>query len=396
MVKTLHVSVNNKIASYWQRDGVIVCGNSDYVIEFTFDSEWDDHQIKTARFISANGYSDVVFEGTTVAVPVVQNTERLTVGVFSGNLKTTTPAVIPCMKSILCGEGVPVDPPPDVYTQLMEKMNGLEEGATIPTFDLVALGLAVIDVEGEAVSLDTDTSDMLAALEKGAVRFRVNVEYRGLSFDCSFTMHDISGGLCSYAFDAIGGLPMLMNLTITEGHISAGCTLLAGDSGGETPTAELPTFDLATLGLPSVPLDGTQVAAQMDTTEIMAALDKGAVKFIVKFLFGTSAVTAEVVMNKVSVDAAGIYICSYAFDFEGVPMVFNLYIQDGGVMAYYIILAKAELPATSIDLSALDSEGKIVETYADGTTKTTSLEFDADGNPVKITDADGNVTTLTW
>lgn len=50
----------------------------------------------------------------------------------------------------------------------------------------------------------------------------------------------------------------------------------------------------------------------------------------------------------------------------------------------------------SIDLSGLETNGTIVETYADGTTKTTTLEFDASGNPIKITDGDGNVTTLTW
>jgi hypothetical protein len=53
-------------------------------------------------------------------------------------------------------------------------------------------------------------------------------------------------------------------------------------------------------------------------------------------------------------------------------------------------------PPTSIDLSTLDTDGKIKETYADGTTKTTTMEFDADGNPVKITDGDGNETVLTW
>lgn len=269
----------------------------------------------------------------------------------------------------------------------------------IPTFDLVTLGLPVIDIEGEAVTLETDTTEIRAALEAGAVRFRVKVEYRGLVFDCSYTMHDIGGGgMCSYAFDALGGMPMMLNLTFEEDSISANCTLLATDNGegGATATAEIPAFDLATLGLPSVPLDGTQVGAQMDTAEIMAALDKGPVKFGVRFLFGASAVAAEVVMNKISVDAAGVYICACAFDLEGVPMVFNLYIQDGGVMAYYTILAKAELPATSIDLSGLDSEGKIVETFADGSTKTTTLEFDGSGNPVKITDGDGNVTVLTW
>jgi hypothetical protein len=51
---------------------------------------------------------------------------------------------------------------------------------------------------------------------------------------------------------------------------------------------------------------------------------------------------------------------------------------------------------TSIDLSAYESEGRIVETFADGSTLTTTLEFNSDGKPTKITDSNGNVTTLTW
>lgn len=51
---------------------------------------------------------------------------------------------------------------------------------------------------------------------------------------------------------------------------------------------------------------------------------------------------------------------------------------------------------TTVDLSAFETEGKIVETYDDGSTNTTTMEFDANGNPVKITDGYGNETVLTW
>ena len=56
----------------------------------------------------------------------------------------------------------------------------------------------------------------------------------------------------------------------------------------------------------------------------------------------------------------------------------------------------ASVAPTAINLSALETEGKIVETYPDGSTKTITMEFDEDGNPIKITDGDGNVTTLVW
>jgi hypothetical protein len=55
------------------------------------------------------------------------------------------------------------------------------------------------------------------------------------------------------------------------------------------------------------------------------------------------------------------------------------------------------LPSSvSIDLSQYESNGKIVETFADGTTKTTTVEFDGNGKPVKITDSFGNTTNLSW
>lgn len=120
MAKTLHITVADKIATYRQRDGVIVCGNSDYTIDFTFDAEWDDHPVKTARFITGGTYTDVVFEGTTVLVPVITNTTSVSVGVFAGDLTTTTPAIIECQKSILCDGGIPAEPPPEFYGQIID------------------------------------------------------------------------------------------------------------------------------------------------------------------------------------------------------------------------------------------------------------------------------------
>ena len=52
--------------------------------------------------------------------------------------------------------------------------------------------------------------------------------------------------------------------------------------------------------------------------------------------------------------------------------------------------------AINVDLSAMETTGEIVEIYADDTTKTTTMEFDEDGNPIRITDSDGHVTTLKW
>lgn len=52
--------------------------------------------------------------------------------------------------------------------------------------------------------------------------------------------------------------------------------------------------------------------------------------------------------------------------------------------------------ATEVDLTAFESDGIIVETYADGSTVTTKMERNAEGKITKITDSNGNVTVLTW
>lgn len=130
MSKTLHVSISNRVATYSQRDGSIICGNSDYQIKFAFDAEWSSHQTKTARFLFDESAVDVLFDGDTVTVPILRNVLALTVGVFAGNLQTTTPALIPCVKSILCDDGLPPDPEPDVYTQMMETLNRYEDATT--------------------------------------------------------------------------------------------------------------------------------------------------------------------------------------------------------------------------------------------------------------------------
>lgn len=128
-MKNLNITVANKVATYCQRDGFIVCGNSDYQITFTFDSEWDAHTVKTARFKWNGNYTDVVFSGNVVSAPIISDATQVEIGVFAGDLCTTTPAVVPCIRSILCGDAVHADPTPDVYTQLLGLMEaGMVQG----------------------------------------------------------------------------------------------------------------------------------------------------------------------------------------------------------------------------------------------------------------------------
>lgn len=129
----IKISVNNKIATI-EDNVLIINGNSDYVIKFDFDAEWDAYETKTARFVTARGYTDVVFSGDEVALPVITDAISVRVGVYAGNLHTTTPAVIFCRRCITDGSGSPVEPTPDVYAQLMALLND-RIGIWYPTVD---------------------------------------------------------------------------------------------------------------------------------------------------------------------------------------------------------------------------------------------------------------------
>ena len=129
MPNIISVTVAGKVARNDRpKEAVYICGNSDYVVRFAFDAEWDAYEAKTARFKYNGTYQDVVFTGNECAVPIIENTYKIQVGVFAGNLSTTTPADFMAMKSILCGEGAPAAPTPDVYSQIMEMLKNAGGG----------------------------------------------------------------------------------------------------------------------------------------------------------------------------------------------------------------------------------------------------------------------------
>jgi hypothetical protein len=139
--KTINISVKEKIATITA--GLpYVCGNSDYIVVFDFDAEWDAYPEKTARFRYGKNYKDVIFNGTECPMPIIENTLIVEVGVYAGNLLTTNPAYVTTVKSILCGEGSPAAPANDVYNQIMERLNRLDgvNPATVDTLGVIKVG----------------------------------------------------------------------------------------------------------------------------------------------------------------------------------------------------------------------------------------------------------------
>lgn len=159
------ISVTNKIAQV-SGSPVIVCGNSDYTVNFTLDSEWDAYTAKTARFAYyKNGvfqYTDVLFEGDSVFAPVLNDVDEVAIGVYAGDLHTSTPARIPCARSITDGDAVHDPPAPDVYAQLMEYLASLQNGGAS-----VAVATLRLNGTAETVIGVIDAVNGLAATVSG-------------------------------------------------------------------------------------------------------------------------------------------------------------------------------------------------------------------------------------
>ena len=154
----IQINIKNKVARADR--AIIVCDNSDYTAVFDFDDEWSAYETKTARFVYCGTYTDVVFPGNECPIPKIQDTRSLTIGVYAGDLHTTTPAYVSCVPSILFGNGVPADPTPDVYAQIMELLNNISLGgnpATTETPGIIKVGENLKITEDGVLSVDTAT-----------------------------------------------------------------------------------------------------------------------------------------------------------------------------------------------------------------------------------------------
>ena len=147
MSKKININVNvaDKVASVIGAP-TIVCGNSNYTITFMLDAEWETSNAKTARFVFRRDgevkHIDVAFSGRVVGVPELANIDEVYVGLYAGELYTSTPARIICKKSIKCGTQQKQEAPaPDVYQQILQTINNLD---TLPTVSAVDAGRALM------------------------------------------------------------------------------------------------------------------------------------------------------------------------------------------------------------------------------------------------------------
>ncbi len=159
--RVLPVAVNNRIATYAAKER-LVCDNSDYLLRFAFDEEWETYVAKTARVRYSNDAGetfvhDLPFGGNDCHIPIIPKTEHIFVGVYAGNLRTSTEAEIPCVPSALSENGAPADPPPDVYNSLMEHMDEIAQLNEGQADRLVRAALAEAKNAGEFDGADGRT-----------------------------------------------------------------------------------------------------------------------------------------------------------------------------------------------------------------------------------------------
>lgn len=120
------ITVSKRVAQTTSTESLI-CGNDSDTLTVTFDDEWTNISAKTARLVWIKGgeytYIDVPFTGTSCPLPAVIQAKMLFVGFFAGDstentLKTSTPAQIPCISSILDVSAEAFTP--DVYRNILD------------------------------------------------------------------------------------------------------------------------------------------------------------------------------------------------------------------------------------------------------------------------------------
>lgn len=120
----INITVKGKVASSDTK--AIVNGNSDYAVNWVLDGEWADYDTKTMRVRFFDGsVINSIFSGTSCSLPVITETCMIEIGLFAGDLITSTPAVINCIRCIRDDEGPVQDPTPSIYDQLLAKLNEL-------------------------------------------------------------------------------------------------------------------------------------------------------------------------------------------------------------------------------------------------------------------------------
>ena len=126
---TIDIIIRNKTASA-VNPPCIVCGNSDYNVKFDFDEEWQAHNNKIGVFAynrCGEWQSEkVLFEGDTCPVPALHGVRSVWIGVTAGDVRTSTPADVPCRMGATDFSDTNEPPSADVWGQILAKLDELQ------------------------------------------------------------------------------------------------------------------------------------------------------------------------------------------------------------------------------------------------------------------------------
>lgn len=121
--KQIHIEVKDKIATLKSIDFQLVGGNSDYEVVFDFDKDWANHETKTAVFVFGEDAVKKPFEGNVCEGVAIEGSTVCYIGVFTGDVITTSYAEIPVTLSITDIGGKPRQPTKDEYNEIIELIN---------------------------------------------------------------------------------------------------------------------------------------------------------------------------------------------------------------------------------------------------------------------------------
>lgn len=123
---TIDIIIRNKTASA-VNPPCIVCGNSDYNVKFNFDDEWQAHTNKIGVFAynrCGEWQSEkVLFEGDTCPVPALHGVRSVWIGVTAGDVRTSTPADVPCRMGATDFSDTTEKPSADIWGQILDKLD---------------------------------------------------------------------------------------------------------------------------------------------------------------------------------------------------------------------------------------------------------------------------------
>ena len=211
---TLNITVRNKIATTTD-PATVVNGNNDYTVVFDFDSEWDSLSSKTAMFVygrEEQKYKTVTFTGNSCVMPALYNTGYVLIGVFAGDIKTTTAAYVKCIPCIRdndstpdTGSGGTIDTGTNDHSQLINR----DIADQHPISAITGLEEALTPLVGTTQTITP--SQVLAAIKAGRdIALQYTDSHYGSFVFSAFSAHDFGGVVASNLI-----IPQLDGLTGT-------------------------------------------------------------------------------------------------------------------------------------------------------------------------------------